>query len=202
MAFLTALATMHTFRRVSLALAVLLVQATGGARAEDNPESLPEGSLESCLDDVIKGKSAEISCDYDAFLTAEERADMQKLTRGYFQDASCRVTVKITRALVDQAVHEADTAFSSPPQPVACTIKTKSSAFPIAATFSPRVVFKGGVAIEGSPGLGNVTGVNAYLAWPIVQYVNRAPGMRRDMLTLINLIRPKLAEAMDAARAK
>jgi hypothetical protein len=96
------------------------------------------------------------------------------------------VEVKIDRALVAPALGTADYEFTAPPQPVTCEIKTNASVITISGTFAPTVTFKDGVAVEGSPGLANVTGVNAYLAWPVVQYVNRAPGIRRDMLAMIN----------------
>ncbi len=118
---------------------------------------------------------------------------MQRLTRGLLQDASCLVKVKIARALVEPALTQADHVFEATPQPVDCEIKTKEGGFPITATFAPKVMFKGGTATEGTPGLANVTGVNKYLAWPVVQYVNSAPGIRKSMLEIINRYRAALA---------
>ena len=56
---------------------------------------------------------------------------------------------------------------------------------------------KDGKAIEATPGLADVKGVNNYLAWPVVQYVNYAPGIRKEMLRMINAylehVRPRVA---------
>jgi hypothetical protein len=126
-------------------------------------------------------------------LTETERADIRRLSRGLLQDARCSVKVRVARALVATALTQPDVTFEAPPQPVTCDITTKNGGFPIAATFAPRVVFKGGVAVEGTPGLANVTGVNRYFAWPVVQYVNRSAGIRTSMLEMINLYRGRLA---------
>ena len=48
------------------------------------------------------------------------------------------------------------------------------------------------MATFATPGLGNVTGVNRYLSWPVVQYVNYSPGIRRDMIAIINAYRSQL----------
>ena len=61
-------------------------------------------------------------------------------------------------------------------------------------TFAPHVTFKDGVAVSASPGLANVEGVNSYLAWPVVQYVNYSPGIRREMAAIINVYRAQLTD--------
>ena len=118
---------------------------------------------------------------------------MQRLTRGLLQDASCRVQVQIARSLVAPALTAADYDFTAPPQPVTCEIKTKKSVIPLTGTFAPHVVFKAGEAMDATPGLADIKGVNSYLAWPVVQYVNRSPGVRRDMLAIINAYKSKIA---------
>ncbi len=153
------------------------------------------GSLDACLDAIAGRKGDEISCKYKTLLTEQERSDMQRLTRGLLKDASCVVNVKIARALVETALTKDDHVFEATPQPVSCEITTGDGGFPITATFAPKVLFKGGVASEGTPGLGNVTGVNKYVAWPVVQYVNRAPGIRKAMLEIINRYRAALRAA-------
>jgi hypothetical protein len=102
------------------------------------------------------------------------------------RDARCRVDVRIERRLVTDALSRPDHVFEAPPQPVSCEIDTKDGVIPIAATMAPRIVFKDGIAVEGTPGMANVTGVNRYLALPVVEYVNRAPGIRAQLLGLIN----------------
>lgn len=179
---------------LSLGLALASALAAPAAAAEPAPQGPAPGSLAQCLKAITRPSGDEITCDYLALLTDGERADMQKLSRGMLQDASCVVKVRIARNLVTPALNEPDHVFEAPPQPVKCDIKTKDSAFPIEGTFAPKVTFKAGTAIDGTPGLANVTGVNKYLAWPIVQYVNRAPGIRKSMLEMINAYRARLAK--------
>lgn len=154
-----------------------------------------DGTLEACLAAVTAAAGTEISCTYVALPTEGERADMRRISRGLLQDVRCSVKVKIARALVEPALIATDHVFESPPQPVHCDITTNDGGFPVEADFAPRVVFKGGKAIEATPGLANVTGINRYLAWPVVQYVNRAPGIRASMIAIINAVRPRLAPA-------
>lgn len=72
---------------------------------------------------------------------------------------------------------------------------TRKSVIPLTATFAPHVVFKAGETVDATPGLANVEGVNSYLAWPVVQYVNRSYGIRRDMLAIINAYRAHIADS-------
>lgn len=151
------------------------------------------GTLGSCLKAVSHQQGDEILCDYMALLTDEERDDMRRLSRGLLQDASCLVTIRIARALVEPALTAQDHVFQSPPQPVKCDIKTKNGGgFPITATFAPVVTFKAGLAVAGTPGLANVEGINSYLAWPVVVYVNRSARIRNAMLEIINIYKPRL----------
>lgn len=175
------------------AFGLLVTLQVATAVAEPAKASVP-GSLASCLKALSQPAGEEISCDYQALLTDEERADMQKISRGLLQDANCVVKVRIARKLVEPALKQPDHVFEAPPQPVKCDIKTKDSAFPIEGTFAPKVTFKDGTAIDGSPGLANVSGVNKYLAWPLVQYVNRSANIRQSMLEMINAYRARLAK--------
>lgn len=164
------------------------------AKSEPLAKPAKLGSLGACLNAVAKGRTSEISCDYEALLTEDERSDLRRISRGLLQDASCLVSVRIARPLVAAALTLPDHVFEAPPQPVRCMIKTRDGDFPVTSTFAPRVVFKGGLAVEAAPGLGAVAGINRYLAWPIVQYVNRASGIQTNMLAMINDLRPKLAK--------
>ena len=119
---------------------------------------------------------------------------MRRLTRERLQDASCRVSVRISRDLVQPSLTEANHVFNAPPQPVVCTIMTRDGTFDVTGTFAPQVMFKDGVAVTASPGLANVEGVSRYLAWPVVQYVNHAPGIRREILSVINAYRAHLTD--------
>lgn len=177
-----------------LPLALVLCAAAGLAPAvlAAPPAELP---LErNCFFQLLKSKSDVIDCEHPAWLTPEEKADLEGVTRGLVKDARCNVAVRIERRLVDSALAEAEHVFEAPPQPVACEITTRSGATPITATFAPRVVFKGGLAVEASPGLANVKGVNPYLAWPVVHYVNNAPRIRSGMLLMINAFKARRSE--------
>ena len=171
---------------LTLAAAFLGTPAFGG-----QPDSV--GGLRACLDSVHR-TAPEISCEYTVLMTDQERTDIRRLTRERLQEASCRVTVRISRDLVLPALTEANHIFNAPPQPVVCTIQTRDSTFDVTGTFAPHVTFKDGIAVMATPGLANVKGVNSYLAWPVVQYVNYAPGIRRDMIAIINAYRAQLTD--------
>ena len=178
----------HLSRRafLTLAAAFLGTPAFGG-----QPDSV--GGLRACLDSVHR-TAPEISCEYTVLMTDQERTDIRRLTRERLQEASCRVTVRISRDLVLPALTEANHIFNAPPQPVVCTIQTRDSTFDVTGTFAPHVTFKDGIAVSASPGLANVKGVNSYLAWPVVQYVNYSPGIRREMAAIINVYRAQLTD--------
>lgn len=146
-----------------------------------------------CFSELAQGKARDIVCEYPAILTEQERTDLRKLTREYLQDAQCMVSIRVERARVAQALVAPDLVFDVPPQPVKCELKTKDSVIPITGTFAPRVTIKGGEAVNATPGLANVQGVSSYLAWPVVQYVNRAPSIRTEMVRMINQYRARVA---------
>ncbi len=110
--------------------------------------------------------------------------------------------MRISHSLVAPGLTAADSDFTAPPQPVACEIKTKKSLIPISSTFALHVVFKAGEATDATPGLSHIEGVNSYLAWPVVQYVNRSNGIRRDMLAIINAYRAQIAGSGKPATPK
>lgn len=165
--------------------------------AAASPPSLAGGAgsragLTACYDALTKPELAEIACEYKALLTEQERGDMRRLTRGLLQDASCTIKVRIARTLVEPAIREKDHVFHAPPQEMACEIKTRNGTIPITGTFAPKVTFKADKAVEGTPGLDNVKGVNRYLAWPVVTYVNRSATARDGMLAIVNALRGPL----------
>ncbi len=132
-----------------------------------------------------------LSCAHKAWMSDEERASLVSLTRGYLLDASCLVAVDVERAIVDEALTASDRAFVAPAQPVTCEVQTSGGPMTIQATFAPTVTFKDGFAVDASPGLANITGVNSYLAMPVVAWVNNAPSIRREMAAMINDIRAR-----------
>ena len=175
---------------VCLATAALAPSATADANAD------AFAAQRRCFTELAQGKSRDVVCEYPAILTDEERDELRKLTRQYLQDAQCMVSIRIERARVAQALVAPDLVFDVPPQPVKCELRTKDSVIPITGTFAPKVTIKGGEAVHATPGLTDVVGVNSYLAWPVVQYVNRAPSIRREMLRMINQYRARVASKM------
>jgi hypothetical protein len=153
------------------------------------PPAAPATSSKDCFEELETGTSAEFTCTYPVALADQERADLKRITREYLQDVTCSVEVNINRGLVERAVGDRNFVFESPPQPVVCDVKTKSSNMHITATFAPKVTFKDGQAVEGTPGLDNIKGVTRILSWPVKQYVNRAPHVRNTMLQIINAYR-------------
>ncbi len=151
------------------------------------------GGLSACLNSLTQ-TSPEISCEYTALLTVQERADMRRLTRDRLQDAVCRVTVRVDRGLVQPALTEANHVFNAPPQPVVCTITTRDSTFRHHRHLrTPGHVQRRHGHLR-DPGLGNVTGVSKVLSWPVVQYVNYSPGIRREMIAIINAYRAQVTQ--------
>jgi hypothetical protein len=174
--------------------AVGLVQfAAAPDGAAQNPRA---AAARDCLNELSRGRSPDFACTWPASLRDKERDDLKRITRDMLQDARCSVAVKIERRVVMEALAAADYVFEAPPQPVDCEIEMKDGkVVPVTATFAPRVVFKDGQAVDGTPGLSHIKGVNSYLAWPVEQYVNRAPGVKKEMLRMINLYRERRAAA-------
>lgn len=173
--------------RLALVLVALPILGLVAPAAAASPKNVPE--KQQCLWQLIEGTDPLIDCIHPAWLTTEEQADVRRLTRDHLRNASCAVSVKISRAEIERALAAAEHVFQSPPQPVTCDLETSRGKVTITGTFSPRVVFKGGVAVEATPGLADIKGVNTYLAWPVVHYVNYAERISKTMLLMINAYR-------------
>jgi hypothetical protein len=172
-----------------LTLACLAVPfAYAGAPAEPPRER-------NCFYQLLEDTGAQIDCEHAAWLTDDEKADLKKLTRGYLLDARCTIKIAIERAKVDAALIGSDLTFESPPQPMTCLITTSSGEMTVAGTFAPKVVFKDGLSISATPGLANITGINSYLAWPVVHYINNAERIGNPMKLMINAYRARRGEA-------
>jgi hypothetical protein len=179
-----------TAKRVcNLPALLTLALSASSATAAPTAQAPTPGLSEDCFEELEKGKGSEIACGFPLRLTEEERADLEKATRGYLKNLACLMTIRIARDKVDEAIEASDLTFQSPDQPVSCTVTTPKSTFEVTATFAPRVVFKGDVAVSASPGLGNVKGVSRVLSWPVVAYVNYGPGMHSNMLKVVNAYR-------------
>lgn len=185
-------------RSAIVALVLVLAAAPASAApAKAKPDGTPS---RDCFDELENGTSSEFACDYPVALAEQERKDLQRITRGYLEDVTCSVKVRINRGMIDRAVQDKDYVFQSPEQPVACDVKTSKSTLHITATFAPRVTFKGGQAVEGTPGLQNIKGVTRILSWPVKVYVNRAPHVRNTMLQIVNAYRKYWAEKHRSAQ--
>lgn len=140
-----------------------------------------------CIHQLIKETSREIACTLPLQMSEKELADLRRASRDILKDASCVLTIKIERALISGAVANADKhVFQSPPQPVACEIKTNESMIPVTFTFAPRVEFKDGQAIKATPGMANVNGVSRLLSLPVVVFVNSSRHVETGMLETVN----------------
>lgn len=184
-------------RSLSIGLLGLgFVTAAMAAQPKSDPAATAAklAAPKDCFEELEKGTSAEFTCTYPVAMAEQERADLKRITRDYLQDVTCSVTVKIDRGIVERAIQDTDYVFQAPAQPVTCDVKTSKSNLHITATFAPRVVFKDGKAVEGTPGLENIQGVTRILSWPVKQYVNRAPHVRNTMLQIINAYRQYWAE--------
>lgn len=176
-------------RTATVLLVVLTAAGSAPVQVHADVPS-PESSLGRCLNALSDTAKPEVTCAYEAVLTDEERRDMARITRGLLVDAGCLVAVRVARDKLAPALAPgANTTFQAPPQPVTCEIKTSRGELHLKGTFAPKVVFKNGAAISATPGLANVEGVNSALAWPVVQYVNRSPGIGRQMIEIINACR-------------
>lgn len=168
--------------------AAAVAQTPPTAQQQQSPPS-PLPPPDDCFEQLEKGNGTEIVCHFPLKLSPIEQAELEKGSRGYIKNVDCLMTIRIARADVDAAIGAADHIFQSPEQPVACTVTTHKSRVDITATFAPRVVFKGDTAVEATPGLANVKGVTRVISWPVVQFVNRWPSIRKGLLQVVNAYR-------------
>jgi hypothetical protein len=178
--------------RAALAATALILAAVAGPAEAAKPIAVPASAPNDCFADLMHGKSADIVCQFPVRMSEEERAELERTTRGYFKGATCMVSIRIDRALIAVTVDAVDHIFQAPPQPVSCDVtgqlseKEPPQTYPITGTFAPRVVLKDGRAVEATPGLGNITGVPRVISWPVETWVNRGGTVREGMLKVIN----------------
>ena len=183
---------MHRARTtaIGLSLAIPLALAPPGAPAAAE-DAAPSGSIvldeeSDCFAQLTFGRSEMIDCSFPALMSAEDRASIRRMTRELFKDARCTITVKLARRIIDEAMREPDSDVKLPPQSVDCEVETSKGVWPITFSFAPTVVFEAGAATKASPGMGDVKGVNSWLAWPVVEYVNRSGTIEEVMIRVIN----------------
>ena len=171
---------------VQIACALYAITAAGPWVPAALAKPARTAALPSCFAALAGPPADRFRCEHLAWMTDDERAEVQRLTRGYLLDARCTVHVDVEASLVEEALAASDRSIQFPPQPVTCELQTSGGAMTVSGTFAPHLVFKGGFAVEASPGLANITGINSYLAWPVVAYVNHAPSITSEMAQMIN----------------
>ena len=181
---------------LSLLLALIAIGTPQRGMAAPAPDT--EFS-EDCYEELENGTRPEIACLVPLRLSETERVELEKGSRGYLKDVTCTMTVRVPRRDIEAAIASRDAIFQSPEQPVRCTITAPKSTFDITATFAPRVVIKNDVAVEATPGLGNVQGITRVIAWPVVAFVNRWPSIRAGMLQVVNAYRAHARKNKSAA---
>ena len=178
--------------RFAASFALVLIPAATASFAGAPPAEPPRER--NCFYQLLEDTGPQIDCEHPAWLTEEEKTDLKKLTREYLLDARCKIKIAIERAKVDAALVGSDLTFESPPQPMTCVLTTSSGEMTISGTFSPKVTFKDGIAVTATPGLANITGINKYLAWPVVHYINNASRIGEPMKLMINAYRARRGE--------
>lgn len=182
----------HRLSRLA-ALAAMLCLVLPGVAAADN------GALD-CLEQVVNGDGPSITCEFPTRMTSAERKEVERLTRGLLKDASCVIAISVERRLVEQALTATDLVLEVPPQSTHCEVVTAKKTLPIELTFSPRVVFEAGEAVEASPRMDNVTGVPKALWWPVAYWLNSASMIKEPMLKIVNAYRRHRAGRQAAAQ--
>lgn len=168
-------------RRAAALIALSVLAGPAGAAAPD---------AQDCFADLLNGRGTEIICQFPLRPSEQERAELDKLTRGYLKDIHCRVAIRVERDRISAAVRSPDYVFEVAPQPVTCDVTAAfgkdPTVVPIAATFAPKVTIKDGKAVDATPGLANVEGVPRALSWPVEKWLNSGIGIKTEMLTVIN----------------
>ena len=155
------------------------------AAAEDAEPPSPD-----CFEAFLSETGEEIRCVFPTRMSADEKAEIEKVTRGLLKDASCEVEIKLPRKLVAEALAATgDHVFEAPAQNSRCEVVTAKATFPVAMTFAPKVTFKAGIAIEATPNLDNVTGVPKALWWPVAYWVNSSSMIEETTLKIVNAVK-------------
>lgn len=179
--------------RLRVATLAVAIGYTLAASPMSGSAARTPAKITDCFWQVEHGRDATIDCQFPTRLTEQEKADLQRLTRDRLTDATCIVSIRIPRSMLTEAIAAEDHDFAAPPQPVRCELVTRDGRVPINGTFSPRIEIRLGRAVDASPGLANIEGVPSYVAWPVVQYVNRSAAIRDHILNFVNSYRAHLA---------
>lgn len=164
----------------------LLLASPLSAAGEETPPS-PD-----CFQAFLEEAGEEIRCVFPTRMSADERAEVAKVTRGLLKDASCEVQIKLPRKLVaDALAATGDHVFEAPAQTSHCEVVTAKATFPVDMTFAPKVTFEDGVAVEATPNLDNVTGVPKALWWPVAYWVNSSSMIEEATLKIVNAVKQR-----------
>ncbi len=173
-------------RRAAVLLMLLIAATASPAHAADEPAA--EGP--DCFEEFLNGTAEEIACTFPTRMSADEKAEAEKYTRGLLKDASCVVEIELPRKLIAEALAATgDHVFEAPAQKSHCEVVTSKATFPVAMTFAPKVIFKEGIAIEATPNLDNVTGVPKALWWPVAYWVNSSNMIEDATLKIVNAVK-------------
>jgi hypothetical protein len=141
----------------------------------------------NCLSQLSSGSSPEVICSYPTALGERERAELRRMTGDLFVDARCLIHVRIERRHIAAVLIKPDHVFQATPQQVTCELISSSERLPVRATFAPRIVIRGGRAVDAHPGMANLTGINEFVADPVLQYINQSDNIRRQMVGMVNM---------------
>jgi hypothetical protein len=141
----------------------------------------------NCINQLTSGSSPEVICSYPTQLGEKERAELRRMTGDLFVDARCLVNIRIERRQITAALIKPDFVFQATPQSVTCDVIGRDEKLPISATFAPRIVLKGGRAVDAHPGMANLSGLNDMLADPLLQYINQSDAIRAQMVKMVNM---------------
>ncbi|MEZ5926750.1 MAG: hypothetical protein R3D57_20475 [Hyphomicrobiaceae bacterium] len=167
-----------------LATAALLASAVPALAGE------PSATEPDCFEQFLTGTEAEIACVFPTRMSAEELAEVRKVTKGLLWDARCEVQIRLPRKLIADALSASgDHVFEAPAQKSHCEVVTAKATLPVDMTFAPKVTFKDGLAIEATPNLGNVTGVPKVLWWPVAYWVNSSGMIEETTLKIVNAVK-------------
>jgi hypothetical protein len=171
--------------RIALVAGAIAVAALVGSTSRAVEAAGPAPA--NCIAQLTSGSGPEVVCSYPTQLGEKERNELRRMTGDLFVDARCLVNVRIERRQITTALIKPDYVFQATPQAVTCEVIGKDERLPIAATFSPRIVLKGGRAVDAHPGMANLTGLNEFLADPLLQYINQSDAIRAQMVKMVNL---------------
>jgi hypothetical protein len=141
----------------------------------------------NCINQLTSGSSPDVICSYPTQLGEKERAELRRMTGDLFVDARCLVNIRIERRQITAALVKPDYVFQATPQSVTCDVIGQDEKLPISATFAPRIVLKGGRAVDAHPGMANLSGLNEVVANPLLQYINQSDAIRAQMVKMVNL---------------